>query len=43
MLELEQRARDGEPASNALETNWRERTEDVLWALINTPELLFVP
>ena len=43
MLELEQRAREGEPASNALETNWRERTEDVLWALINTPELLFVP
>ena len=43
MVELEQRAREGEPAPNALETNWRERTEDVLWALINTPELLFVP
>jgi len=43
VLELEQRAREGEPPSNALTSAWRERMEDVLWAVINSPEMLFVP
>ena len=43
MIELEQRARDGDPPTNALKPEWRERMEDVLWAVINSPELMFVP
>ncbi|MFP6900685.1 MAG: DUF1553 domain-containing protein [Opitutales bacterium] len=43
VIELEKRAREGDPPSNALNTAWRERMEDTLWALINSPELLFVP
>ena len=43
MLELEQRAREGDPPSNALSIAWRERMEDTLWAVINSPEILFVP
>jgi hypothetical protein len=43
MIELEQRAREGDPPTNALQPEWRERVEDVLWALVNSPELMFVP
>jgi hypothetical protein len=37
------RLRQGPPASRWLETDWRERLEDTIWALINTPEFLFIP
>lgn len=37
------RMRMGPPASRWLEPAWRERAEDAVWALINTPEFLFVP
>ncbi len=37
------RLRNGPPPSRWLETGWRERLEDATWALINTPEFLFVP
>ena len=43
VLELEKRARDGAPPVNSLAPAWRERLEDALWALINSPELLFLP
>ena len=43
VIELEKRAREGDPPSNALNPAWRERMEDVLWAVINSPETLFVP
>ena len=43
LLELAQRTREGDPPSNALSIAWRERMEDVLWAVINSPEILFVP
>ena len=43
VLELEQRAREGDTPSNALNIAWRERMEDTLWAVINSPESLFVP
>ncbi len=37
------RLRNGPPPSRWLETSWRERLEDAVWALMNTPEFLFVP
>jgi hypothetical protein len=37
------RLRQGPPASRWLDTDWRERLEDAVWALINTPEFLFIP
>ena len=43
MIELEKRARDGDPPTNALQPEWREKMEDVIWAMINSPELMFVP
>lgn len=42
-LELERAARDGEPPTQRLTRDWRERMEDVVWCLVNTPEFVFVP
>ena len=42
-LELEKAARAGDPPTQRLKPEWRERLEDVLWALVNTPEFMFVP
>jgi hypothetical protein len=33
----------GDPATPRLEANWRERYEDVLWTLLNSPEFVFLP
>jgi hypothetical protein len=43
VIEEEKRAREGDPPSNALRPAWRERMEDALWAVINSPEILFIP
>lgn len=43
MIALEKRARDGDPPTNALQPEWREKMEDFIWAMINSPELMFVP
>jgi hypothetical protein len=43
IIDLEKRARAGAHPTNALQPEWRERMEDVLWALANSPELMFVP
>jgi hypothetical protein len=41
--ELERQARAGDPPSDRLRADWRERMEDALWSLINSPEFVFVP
>lgn len=43
MLQLEQRARQGDPPTERLRADWRERMEDVLWAFVNNAELVFAP
>jgi hypothetical protein len=42
-LEQERLAREGDPPTDRLQTDWRERMEDVLWSLVNSPEFVFVP
>lgn len=42
-LELEKRAREGDPPTRRLRKDWRERMEDMLWSLMNSPEFVFVP
>jgi hypothetical protein len=42
-LELERRAREGDPPTQRLKKDWRERMEDMLWTLVNSPEFVFVP
>jgi hypothetical protein len=43
LLEAEKIVRAGEPPTVRLTTEFRERVEDALWCLINSPEFVFVP
>ncbi len=43
MLEMEKRASEGDPPTVKLRPEWRERMEDMLWAVLNSPEFLYVP
>jgi hypothetical protein len=42
-LEQERAARAGDPPTARIERDWRERMEDMLWVLMNSPEFVFVP
>ena len=42
-LRVEEKSRLGDEPTLRLAKDWRERMEDVLWALVNTPEFVFVP
>ncbi|MBI3879538.1 MAG: DUF1553 domain-containing protein [Verrucomicrobia bacterium] len=42
-LESAKKIAKGDEPTPRLRTDWRERMEDSLWALVNTPEFLFVP
>lgn len=42
-IEMEQRARNGDPADPRLKPDWRMLFEDVVWAVVNSPEFVWVP
>lgn len=42
-LELEKEIRAGDAPTVRLESDWRERMEDMLYVLINSPEFVWVP
>lgn len=42
-MAAENRARAGDEPTPRLRPDWRERMEDALWALVNSPEFVFVP
>ena len=41
--EQEREARAGDPPTARLAPAWRERMEDAVWTLVNSPEFVFVP
>ncbi|MCP4173509.1 MAG: DUF1553 domain-containing protein [Fuerstiella sp.] len=43
MLDAQERVSRGEPPTVRLASDFRERVEDVLWALINSPEFVVIP
>jgi len=42
-LEQEKSARAGDPPTQRLDKEWRQRLEDILWAMLNAPEWAFSP
>lgn len=42
-LELERAVQAGDPPTDRLASDWRQRMEDMLWALTNSPEFVFLP
>ncbi|MSU77801.1 MAG: DUF1553 domain-containing protein [Gemmataceae bacterium] len=40
-IQLEAAARRGDPPTPRLTREWRERMEDVIWATLNSPEMIF--
>jgi hypothetical protein len=42
-VQKEAEARRGDPPTNALNTDWRLRMEDTLWAVLNAPEWVYTP
>lgn len=42
-LEVEKRAQQGDPPTEALQSQWRENYEDVIWSLINSTEFIYLP
>lgn len=43
MRDVEREIAAGPPPSARLKDAWRERAEDAVWALLNTPEFQFIP
>lgn len=42
-IEMERRARLGEPPDPRFEPAWRETYEDFVWSVINSPEFVWIP
>ncbi|QDT25033.1 hypothetical protein Enr10x_03270 [Gimesia panareensis] len=42
-VELEAAVKQGDPPTKRLNDDWRNRYEDMLWSMLNSPEFIFVP
>ncbi len=42
-VQLEEAVRIGAPPTARLDADWRQRMEDMVWTIINSPEFVFVP
>jgi hypothetical protein len=42
-IELQKAVKRGDPPSPRLQPDWRLRYEDMLWAILNSPEFVFIP
>ncbi len=42
-LLVEERALEGDPPTTRLHSEWREALEDLIWAILNSPEFIFIP
>lgn len=42
-VETHEKVAQGDPPTRRLKSAWRERFEDMLWALMNSPEFVFAP
>jgi hypothetical protein len=39
----EKEARAAYPSTNRLREDWRDRMEDMVWTLVNSPEMVYYP
>lgn len=42
-VQLQELVRQGPPPTRCLRPEWRERAEDAVWSLVNSPEMILVP
>jgi hypothetical protein len=42
-IERQKEAEKGDPPTTLLTADWRERAEDLIWTLVNSPEFVWVP
>ncbi len=42
-IDLQKAVEEGDQPTHQLNANWRERMEDTIWALMNSPEFIFLP
>jgi hypothetical protein len=42
-LAFQKQVEKGDPPTSQLTADWRERAEDMLWALLNSPEFVWIP
>ncbi|MEZ6066337.1 MAG: DUF1553 domain-containing protein [Planctomycetaceae bacterium] len=43
LMNREREVLQGDPPTQRLDADWRERAEDAVWTLVNSPEFAFVP
>jgi len=42
-VQMQEMVRRGPPTTRYLRSEWRERAEDAVWSLLNSPEMILVP